>query len=142
MEIRFQQGNRKKERVPQMRMYDPTAQNGETPVPVRMHQETDDSALPIPRGGVRFSDLSKFMILVAVFLIAMTALVSLFGAAEYAEIVSSISSVESDIETYRQQISQVKKTQSSMNDYSSINTACLDRGMQMIWEPDVESVNP
>ena len=142
MDIKFTEERRRKERAPEVRMYDPTAQNGETPVPVRLHRETDDSALPIPRGGVRFSDLSKLMILIAVFLIAMTALVSLFGAAEYAQIVSDIASIESDIETYEQQISQVKKTQGSMNDYASINDACLDRGMQMIWEPDVAGVNP
>ena len=140
MEIRFEDGGRQKTRAPEMRMYDPTerGQNGDnTPVPVRLHNETDDVALPIPRGGIRFSDFSKIMILIAVFLIALTALISLFGAAEYAQITTDIASVQSDIETYEQQISQVKKTQSSMNDYSSINDACLDLGMQQIWEPDV-----
>ena len=73
-------------------------------------------------------------------MVALTALISLFGAAEYAEITSQISTIESDIESYEQQISQVRKTQSSMNDYRSINDACLDRGMQMIWELD--STNP
>lgn len=139
MEIRFRQEKRKKERVPETRMYDPT-KGGQTPV--QAHRTSDDSALPIPRGGVRLSDLSKFMILIAVFLVALTALISLFGAAEYAEIISSIAAVESDIETYEQQISQVRKTQSSMNDYRSINDACLDRGMQMIWEPNVSGTNP
>ena len=142
MNFRFREDKRKNERIPETRMYDPTVKGAETPVPLRSHRESDDEALPIPRGGLRFSDLSKLMILIAVFLIAMTALVSLFGAAEYAQIVSDIASIESDIETYEQQISQVKKTQGSMNDYASINDACLDRGMQMIWEPDVAGVNP
>ena len=140
MEIRFEQGERKKKRTPEMRMYDPTGRGrdgaDDAPVPVRLHAETDDTALPIPRGGVRFSDMSKIMILIAVFFVAMTALISLFGAAEYAQIISDIAAVESDMETYEQQISQVRKTQSSMNNYASINDACLDRGMQMIWEPE------
>lgn len=142
MDIRFREDPKRRTKESEIRMYDPTAASGETPTPVRMHQETDDVALPIPRGGIRFSDLSRLMILIAVFLIAMTALISLFGAAEYAQIISDIASVESDIETYEQQISQVRKTQSSMNDYASINDACLDRGMQMIWEPDVAEPNP
>ncbi len=87
------------------------------------------------RSELRFSTLSKIMILVSVFFVALTALLSLFGAAEFAQISTDIATIDADIESYRQMISQVKKTQSSMNDYASITDACLDRGMQMIWEP-------
>ena len=30
-------------------------------------------------------------------------------------------------------MSQVRKSQSSMNDYSSINDVCVERGMTMAW---------
>ena len=130
------------------RIYDPTGRKrqrgaaSDAPVPVRLRQSEDDALVERPRSQIRFSELSKIMVLISVFLIALTALLSLFGAAEYARISSEIETINSDIETYEQQISQVKKTQSAMNDYSSITDACLDRGMQMIWEPDVFGSNP
>ena len=144
MEIKFNSG--KNESIgPATRTYNPASRKnrrygeGDFPVPVRMESDRDE-AVSFLRSEIRFSDFSKILILISVFMVALTALISLFGAAEYAEITSQISIIESDIENYQQQISQVRKTQSSMNDYRSINDACLDRGMQMIWEPD--SSNP
>ena len=137
MEYPFGSGKRKSA-ASEMRQYNPAEQTA---------SKKTRSALWLPasakpRSQIRFSTVSKIMILVSVFLVALTALISLFGAAEYARIMAEIAAIESDIETYEQQISQVKKTQSSMNDYASITDACLDRGMQMIWEPDSTIQNP
>jgi hypothetical protein len=58
---------------------------------------------------------------------------SLFGSAEYARIVSDTATVNSEIETYNEQISQIRKSQSSMNDFATINEICRNRGMTMNW---------
>ena len=66
-------------------------------------------------------------------MIAATALFGLFGAAEYAQIVSDTASVDKEIASYNDQISQLKKTQSSMNDFATINDVCRRLGMTMNW---------
>ena len=115
-----------------MRLYRPTQPTSSKEVKRNRRRAARDARM---QSELRFSTLSKVMILVSVFLVALTALLSLFGAAEYAQISTDIATIDADIESYQQMISQVKKTQSSMNDYASITDACLDRGMQMIWEP-------
>lgn len=142
MEVRFDNG-KQKIRNPETRVYSPTGRGAsrtfldeDAPLAVRPRPDQSEQ-VSVARSVVRLSVLSKLLILLSVFLIALTALIALFGSAEYARITSEIGAVESDIETYRQQLSQVRKTQSSMNDYSSINDACLNRNMQLIWEPDV-----
>ena len=115
-----------------MRLYRPTQPTSSKEVKRNRRRAAREARM---QSELRFSMLSKVMILVSVFLVALTALLSLFGAAEYAQISTDIATIDADIESYQQMISQVKKTQSSMNDYASITDACLDRGMQMIWEP-------
>lgn len=147
MEVKFDNGKHKIAN-PTTQVYRPTRRGDErivsedTPIPVRARPDEEPQAISLLRSEVRLSDLSKVMVLISVFLIALTALISLFGSAEYARITSEIATVDSDIENYQQQISQVRKTQSSMNDYRSIYDACVERGMQMVWEPDVFSGNP
>ena len=115
-----------------MRLYRPTQPTSSKEVKRNRRRAAREARM---QSELRFSTLSKVMILVSVFRVALTALLSLFGAAEYAQISTDIATIDADIESYQQMISQVKKTQSSMNDYASITDACLDRGMQMIWEP-------
>ena len=115
-----------------MRLYRPTQPTSSKEVKRNRRRAAREARM---QSELRFSTPSKVMILVSVFLVALTALLSLFGAAEYAQISTDIATIDADIESYQQMISQVKKTQSSMNDYASITDACLDRGMQMIWEP-------
>ena len=147
MDVKFEHGKHKISN-PTTQVYRPTRRGKErlvsedTPIPVRTRPDDEPRQVSLLRSEVRLSDMSKIMVLISVFLIALTALISLFGAAEYAKITSEIASVEKDIETYEQQISQVKKTQSSMNDYRSIYDACVERGMQMVWEPGVFGGNP
>lgn len=122
------------------RIYSPSKAGNPTPV-------LEDASMPIrpqptkaaprkkraARTEVRLTTASKILILLSVFVIAGTALFALFGAAEYAEIVSSTASVSSEIESYNEQISQIRKTQSSMNDFSTINEICRALGMTMNW---------
>jgi hypothetical protein len=147
MEVKFDNGKHKIVN-PTTQVYRPVRRGDkrivseDTPIPVRTHPEEASPTVSLLRSEVRLSDLSKVMVLISVFLIALTALLSLFGSAEYARITANIATIESDIESYQQQISQVKKTQSSMNDYRSIYDACVERGMQMVWEPDLNNGNP
>ncbi len=85
------------------------------------------------RTEVRLTTMSKVLILLSVFVIAATALFALFGAADYSRIISDTATVNKEIESYNQQISQLKKTQSSMNDFATINEVCRRLGMTMNW---------
>ena len=122
------------------RIYSPTKTGNPTPV-------LEDATMPIRpqptrtavrtkrnvRTEVRLTSAGKILILLSVFVIAATALFALFGAAEYAKIISNTASVNSEIESYNEQISQIKKSQSSMNDFSTINEVCRALGMTMNW---------
>ena len=85
------------------------------------------------RTEVRLTSASKILILLSVFVIAATALFALFGAADYARIISDTAAVNKEIDTYNDQISQIRKTQSSMNDFATINEVCRRLGMTMNW---------
>ena len=138
MEVQFDK-NRRRIQNPQTRIFSPTQKGAPTPV-------LEDASMPVrpqPRAEVQRKDnvktvfrvttLSKVLILLSVFTIAATALFALFGSAEYARIISDTASVNSEIESYNEQISQLKKTQSSMNDFATINEVCRSRGMTMNW---------
>lgn len=121
------------------RIYSPTQTGTPTPVledasmPIRPQPSREARKTKIVRTEVRLTTLSKILMLLSVFVIAATALFALFGAADYARIISSTASVNSEIENYKQQISQLQKTQSSMNDFSTINEVCRRLGMTMNW---------
>ena len=138
MDVSFDK-NPKNIHNPQTRIFSPT-QTG-TPKPV-----LEDASMPVrPQPGkeapvakrvrtvVRLTTSSKVLILLSVFAIAATALFALFGSADYARIISETATVNSEIESYNEQISQIKKSQSSMNDFATINRICRERGMTMNW---------
>ncbi len=122
------------------RIYSPTKSGKPTPV-------LEDASMPIRpqptrhpvkkkknvRTEVRLTSASKILILLSVFVIAATALFALFGAADYARIISNTNAVNKEIDTLNEQISQLKKTQSSMNDFATINDVCRTLGMTMNW---------
>ena len=124
---------------PQTRIFSPTQTGTPTPVledasmPVRPQPAKEERTARKVRTIVRLTTSSKVLILLSVFAIAATALFALFGSAEYARIISETASVNSEIETYNEQISQLKKSQSSMNDFATINEVCRKRGMTMNW---------
>jgi hypothetical protein len=138
MDVQFDEELRK-DGSAKTRIYSPTKTGTPTPV-------LEDTSMPIRpqptrtvrkkrsvRTEVRLTTASKILILLSVFVIATTALFALFGAAEYAKVVSNTASVKSEIESYNEQISQIRKTQSSMNDFSTINEVCRALGMTMNW---------
>ena len=122
------------------RIYSPTKSGKPTPV-------LEDASMPIRpqptrkavpkktnvRTEVRLTSASKILILLSVFVVAATALFALFGAAEYARVISDTASVNKEIDSYNEQISQIRKTQSSMNDFATINEVCRKLGMTMNW---------
>ncbi len=124
---------------PQTRIFSPTQTGTPTPVledasmPVRPQPVKEERAAKKVRTVVRLTTSSKVLILLSVFAIAATALFALFGSAEYARIISETATVNSEIETYNEQISQIRKSQSSMNDFATINEICRNRGMTMNW---------
>ena len=121
------------------RIYSPTKTGDPTPVledasmPIRPQPEKTPRKKRAVRSEVRLTTASKILILLSVFVIAATALFALFGAAEYARIVSDTATVNKEIESYKQQISQLEKQQSSMNDFATINEVCRRLGMTMNW---------
>ena len=129
----------KKIRNPQTRIFSPTQTGNPTPVledasmPVRPQPSREERTAKKVKNVVRLSTSSKVLILLSVFAIAATALFALFGAAEYARIISETATVNSEIESYNEQISQLRKSQSSMNDFATINEICRERGMTMNW---------
>lgn len=68
------------------------------------------------------------------FLMAGTAIIGLSGSATLTAISSDIAEVESDITTYEENISQLKKEQNALNDYNSINDVNRGAGRTMIWD--------
>ena len=119
------------------RIYSPTKTGTPTPVledasmPIRPQPTKEVRKKRDVRTEVRLTTMSKILILLSVFTVAATALFALFGAADYARIISNTSSVNKEIESYNQQISQLRKTQSANNDFKSIYDACFSRGMTM-----------
>ena len=139
MDVSFDRDPRKIHN-PQTRIFSPTQTGTPAPVledasmPVRPQPTKEERTAKKTRMIVRLSTSSKVLILLSVFAIAATALLALFGSAEYARIVSDTATVNSEIETYNEQISQIRKSQSSMNDFATINEICRNRGMTMNWD--------
>ena len=138
MDVRFDD-DLKKSGSAKTRIYSPTKTGEPSPVledismPIRPQPQRNPRKKRSVRTEVRLTAMSKILILLSVFVIAATALFALFGAADYARIISDTASVNKEIESYTQQISQLKKTQSSMNDFATINEVCRRLGMTMNW---------
>lgn len=141
MEVQFDNDKRTIQN-PKTRVYSPSRvgrpqkELEDASMPIRPQYEAKEEETVSTRVRYQLSTMSKVLILLAVFVVALTALFALFGSAEYAEIITETSRVESDIAEYEEMMSQVLKDQSSMNDYSSINDVCVARGMTMVWLSD------
>lgn len=125
------------------RVYAPTRKDGgfdllsaDTPqARLVQPQPTEADAAPIP--VVRKEPLpmtSKVLLILSMFLMAGTAIIGLSGSATLTAISSDIAEVESDITTYEENISQLKKEQNALNDYNSINDVNRGAGRIMIWD--------
>ena len=68
-----------------------------------------------------------------VFLIAGTAILAISGSAQIAKIYTEIHSLDSEISSYKEKISLLRKEQSTLNDYTTINEANQNVGRVMSW---------
>lgn len=138
MDVQFDE-DRQKGTSAKTRLYSPNKTGDPTPIledpsmPIRPQPTRETRKKRREIKEIRLTPMSKILILLSVFVIAATALFGLFGAAEYAKIISDTASVNNEIESYNDQISQLKKTQSSMNDFATINEVCRRLGMTMNW---------
>ncbi len=138
MDVQFDE-DRQKGTSAKTRLYSPSKTGDPTPIledpsmPIRPQPTREPRRSRAAKKELRLTPTSKILILLSVFVIAATALFGLFGAAEYAKIISDTASVNKEIDNYNDQISQLRKTQSSMNDFATINEVCRRLGMTMNW---------
>ena len=138
MDVQFDE-DRQKATSAKTRLYSPSKTGDPTPIledpsmPIRPQPTREVRKKRKEIKEIRLTSTSKILILLSLFVIAATALFGLSGAAEYAKIVSDTASVNKEIDNYNDQISQLKKTQSSMNDFATINEVCRRLGMTMNW---------
>ena len=76
---------------------------------------------------------SQILMILAVFLIAGTAILAISGSAQIAKIYTEIHSLDSEISSYKEKISLLRKEQSTLNDYATINEANQNVGRVMSW---------
>ena len=76
---------------------------------------------------------SRILMILSVFLIAATAILAISGSAQIAKIYTEIHALEDDIATYKENISLLRKQQSTLNDYATINEANQSVGRVMSW---------
>ena len=76
---------------------------------------------------------SRILMILSVFLIAGTAILAISGSAQIAKIYTDIHTLESDISSYKEKISLLRKEQSTLNDYTTINEANQNVGRIMSW---------
>ena len=76
---------------------------------------------------------SRILLILAVFLIAGTAILAISGSAQIAKIYTEIHTLESEISSYKEKISLLRKEQSMLNDYTTINEANQNVGRIMSW---------
>ena len=130
--------------APVTRIYAPSRRNGPE---VRMIEEVAERlpVYPQPREKdieeeqmveaerPKVPILSRVLLIMAVFLIAATAILAISGSAQIAKIYTEIHTLESDISSYKEKISLLRKEQSTMNDYTTINEANQSVGRIMSW---------
>ena len=144
MEVSFDTEKQNGAVAPVTRIYAPSHRNGPE---VRMIEEVAESLPVYPQP--REKDLekqqaveaekpqvpvySRILMILAVFLIAATAILAISGSAQIAKIYTEIHTLESDISSYKEKISLLRKEQSTLNDYITINEANQNVGRVMSW---------
>ena len=115
---------------PEVRMIEEAAENLPVyPQPREKDLEAEQAVeLPKPKVPV----YSRILMILAVFLIAGTAILAISGSAQIAKIYTEIHSLDSEISSYKEKIS-LRKEQSTLNDYATINEANQNVGRVMSW---------
>ena len=114
---------------PEVRMIEEAAENLPVyPQPREKDLEAEQAVeLPKPKVPV----YSRILMILAVFLIAATAILAISGSAQIAKIYTEIHSLDSEISSYKEKISLLRKEQSTLNDYATINEANQNVGRVM-----------
>ena len=144
MEVSFDTEKHNGAGAPVTRIYAPSHRNGPE---VRMIEEAAENLPVYPQP--REKDLeaeqavevekpkvpvySQILMILAVFLIAATAILAINGSAQIAKIYTEIHSLDSEISSYKEKISLLRKEQSTLNDYATINEANQNVGRVMSW---------
>ncbi len=144
MEVSFDTEKHAGASVPVTRIYAPSHRNGPE---VRVVEEVADTlpVYPQPREKdieaeqavemekPKVPVYSRILMILAVFLVAATAILAISGSARIAKIYTDIHSLESEISSYKEKISLLRKEQSTLNDYTTINEANQNVGRVMSW---------
>ena len=144
MEVSFDMEKHTGTGAPVTRIYAPSHRNGPE---MRVVEEVAESLPVYPQP--REKDLeeeqavevekpkvpiySRILMILSVFLIAGTAILAISGSAQIAKIYTDIHTLESDISSYKEKISLLRKEQSTLNDYTTINEANQNVGRIMSW---------
>ena len=144
MEVSFDTEKKNGTGAPVTRIYAPSHRNGPE---VRLIEEAAENLPVYPQP--REKDLeaeqaveaekpkvpvySQILMILAVFLIAATAILAINGSAQIAKIYSEIHSLDSETSSYKEKISLLRKEQSTLNDYATINEANQNVGRVMSW---------
>ena len=144
MEVSFDTEKHNGTGAPVTRIYAPSHRNGPE---IRMIEEAAENlpVYPQPREKdiekeqavevekPRVPVYSRILMILAVFLIAATAILAISGSAQIAKIYTEIHTLDSDISSYKEKISLLRKEQSTLNDYATINAANQNVGRVMSW---------
>ena len=144
MEVSFDTDKKTGAGAPVTRIYAPSHRNGPE---VRMIEEAAENlpVYPQPRekdleaetavevAKPKVPVYSRILMILAVFLIAGTAILAISGSAQIAKIYTEIHSLDSEISSYKEKISLLRKEQSTLNDYTTINEANQNVGRVMSW---------
>ncbi len=144
MEVSFDTDKHNGTGAPVTRIYAPSHRNGPE---VRMIEEAAENlpvypqprekdlemetAVEVPKPKVPV--YSRILMILAVFLIAATAILAISGSAQIAKIYTEIHTLETEISSYKEKISLLRKEQSTLNDYTTINEANQNVGRVMSW---------
>ena len=144
MEVSFDTEKHNGTGAPVTRIYAPSHRNGPE---VRVVEEVSENlpVYPQPRQKDIAAEqavevekpkvpvYSRILMILAVFLIAGTAILAINDSAEIAKIYTEIHTLEREISSYKEKISLLRKEQSTMNDYATINEANQNVGRVMSW---------
>lgn len=116
---------------PEVRMVEEVAENLPVYPQPREKDIEEEQAIEVEKPKVPI--YSRILMILAVFLIAGTAIIAISGSAQIAKIYTEIHALDSEISSYKEKISLLRKEQSMLNDYTTINEANQNAGRVMSW---------
>jgi len=144
MDVTFDSGNRDRPTA-KTRIYAPTHPSaGGQPIPISPDGEQLPQPQPRPSEqnpqGVLAPEQpramtmqSKILLLITIFLVAVTILFGLRGSAQIARLYADIYRLDSEIATYEEEISQIRKEQGATSGYIAIRDTNQEAGRILNW---------